>query len=129
MPKNKFLISMALFFISVTFAIAIQNLRANIADLNSISSIIFGSAPSFLYVFGSLALIPVIKPNLTYSAYVKAALFFTLGACIYEITQLWTNAEFDPFDLFASAIAFVIMIFVYRVTSNSINTITKTKLS
>lgn len=114
MCKSNFSIQASIFFVSIILAIIIQNMRSDMANLNSISLAILGSAPSFFYVFGSLALIPVIKPNLTIQGYIKAALFFTIGACVYEITQLWTDSQFDLLDLFASAIAFVMAVFVYR---------------
>ena len=108
------MVQLTLFVICFSLAITIQNTRGQTSELNSLLAALLGSAPSFLYVLGSLVVIPLIKPNLTASQLFEAGLFFTTGACAYEVSQLWTRGQFDQLDLLASILAFVTAVLFYQ---------------
>lgn len=113
MAQIKSSTNITIFAICFLLTVFIQNQREHLQDSHDLINAIAGSAPSFLYVFGALVLIIAVKPDFSLKEYIKAASMFTVGACFYEISQIWTERQFDFLDLLATLLAYWCVVFVY----------------
>lgn len=106
MNKIKPEINIATFLICIVSAVLLQDIRAKNFEVFELFKYILGSAPSFFYVLGIISVIPVIERNLSFNRFIKLSGWFTLGACLYEISQLWTDYYFDVYDILATIFAY-----------------------
>ncbi len=95
-------------------ALIIKFSRQSYSSDNEFIIISMGSLPSFLYLVGLIALIPIVKKDITFPAYVKASFFLTLGALTYEFEQAFTSRTFDYYDVIATILAPLVMLGVHR---------------
>jgi len=96
-------------------AIAVKIIRPIYVGSNEFLDILLGSSPSFFYLFGLIAAIPVIKKDMEFTSYKKVALMITLGACVYESEQIWTARVFDFYDVVATLLAITIFLVIHSV--------------
>ncbi|AAZ28643.1 putative membrane protein [Colwellia psychrerythraea 34H] len=108
---NKFYI--ASFIICTILAIIVQQMRTDLFGINNLLDTFLGSAPSFLYLFGILSVIPMVLPNI--KKLNKSVLIVTAGALTYEIEQYWTSMFFDLSDIIATILAALLMIFLHKI--------------
>jgi hypothetical protein len=47
------------------------------------------------------------------NAYLKTIVGLTLGTLVYELEQLWTSMNFDSFDILATFLALVFIVFIH----------------
>jgi hypothetical protein len=95
-------------------------MRSEFFGINTFLDIFLGSSPSFLYLFGLIALIPVIQPKISIKTFNKSVLMLTAGALVYEMEQYWTSMYFDFSDIFATVLAGLVMFAVHRVACKAI---------
>jgi len=108
------------FIVCLVLAIVIKAVRGSFFGSNEILDIFLGSSPSFLYLFGLIALIPIVKSGIEFSAFKKMAIACSIGALAYELQQYWTSRVFDTFDIVATALAIITMLILHnRKTSNT----------
>lgn len=88
--------------------VAIKSLRSQYHEVTEVLSLVLDVAPSFFYVFGGISLIPILNRDLSLRKFIEYSSFFTIGACIYELSQIWTSARFDIFDLLATFAAYIL---------------------
>jgi hypothetical protein len=110
--NKKFYISS--FIICGFLAILVKLMRSEFFGINSILDTFLGSSPSFLYLFGLMAVIPVIQPKMSIKAFNKSVLMFTAGALAYEMEQYWTSMYFDFSDVIATILAGLLMFALHR---------------
>lgn len=108
---NFYIASIAICF---TSALIVKFSRQSYSGDNEFILISIGSLPSFLYIFGFIALIPIVKKDITFLAFIKSACFLTLGALAYEFEQAFTSRIFDYYDVFATILALLLMLGVHR---------------
>ena len=99
-------LNIAAFSICIIAAIFLQDIRAENLEVPKLTQYLLGSAPSFFYVLGIISIIPVIERNLSLKRFITLSSWFTLGACLYEVSQLWTDSHFDFYDILASIFAY-----------------------
>jgi len=102
------------FIVCLILAIVVKLTRQTFLGYSEILDIFLGSSPSFLYLFGIISIIPVLKKNMEFTSYWKTALAVTLGALLYELEQAWTSRVFDCYDIIATALAFAVMIVIHN---------------
>ena len=102
------------FMTCVIAALIIKFSRQSFSSDNELIIISMGSLPSFLYLAGLIALIPIVKKDITFSAYIKVSSFLTLGALAYEFEQAFTSRIFDYYDVIATILALLVMLGVHR---------------
>ena len=95
-------------------ALIIKFSRQSHSSDNEFIIILMGSLPSFLYLVGLIALIPIVKKDITFPAFIKASFFLTLGALAYEFEQAFTSRTFDYYDVIATISALLVMLGVHR---------------
>lgn len=98
-----------------TLAIFIKLHRKTDVVHHEFVQVLLGSLPSFLYLYGLVCLVPLFKKDLTVAGFVKSALFLTLGALSYELEQLYSSRVFDYFDIAATILALLIVLFVHKI--------------
>jgi hypothetical protein len=99
--------------VCLVLAIAVKLTRHNFFGNSEILDILLGSSPSFLYLFGLISSIPVIKNNMKFNSYRKTSFLVTLGALTYEAEQAWTSRAFDYYDIAATILALTLMLVIH----------------
>lgn len=94
-------------------ALIIKFSRQSYSSDNEFIIILMGALPSFLYLVGLIALIPIVKKDLTFAAYIKTSFFLTFGALTYEFEQAFTSRTFDYYDVIATILALLVMLGVH----------------
>lgn len=103
-------LNIAAFSICIIAAALLQDIRAKYFEVPELLKYVLGSAPSFFYVLGIISIIPVIERNLSLKRFIRLSGWFTLGACLFEASQLWTDSQFDFYDLFATVFAYALAV-------------------
>jgi len=102
------------FVVCLVLAIVIKAVRGSFYGSNDILDIFLGSSPSFLYLFGLISLIPIVKSDIEFPAFKKLAIVCTLGALVYELEQYWTSRVFDTYDIIATVLAITAMLVIHK---------------
>lgn len=102
------------FITCLILALATKAFRESYTGDSQLFIIALGSAPSFLYLFGLIAVVPLIRKNMTLTSFRKTAYFLTLGALTYEIDQAFSSRVFDVYDVVATLLALIIMLGLHR---------------
>ena len=100
------------FIACLILAVTVKLLRHSYSGTNEFSDILLGSSPSFLYLFGLISIVPVVKVDIQLSSYIKTAFMLTLGALAYEAEQSWRT--FDFYDVIATISAFLIFLAIHH---------------
>lgn len=98
----------------LVFAIAIKGIRIKYFGVNDTFDVLLGSAPSFLYLFGLISFVPIVKFQIEFSAFLRTAVGLTLGALAYEFEQYWSSRTFDLYDVIATILALVTVLVVHH---------------
>ena len=95
-------------------ALLIKFSRNKYFGLNEVLDVFLASAPSFLYLFGLICCVPLLKKSIEIAAYKKTAFLFTLGALTYEAEQIWTSRHFDLNDVLATILALILFLAIHK---------------
>jgi ribose/xylose/arabinose/galactoside ABC-type transport system permease subunit len=101
------------FIVCLVLAIIVKFTRHSFFGNSEFLDILLGSSPSFLYLYGLISIIPVIKNNLEFTSYKKLAFMVTLGALTYEVEQVWSSRFFDYYDIAATILALTLMLVIH----------------
>ena len=102
------------FIMCSVLAIIVKAIRTNYYGINDLIDVLLGSSPSFLYLFGLIAFIPLVKRDIEPLKFKKYTLLITVGALTYEAEQYWTARIFDLNDVMATLLATSLMLLVHR---------------
>ena len=111
--SNSFYIASAI--ACFVFALTIKLTRSSYSGESEFFLTLLGSLPSFLYLFGLISLVPIVKKDITYPVFIKTAFFITLGALAYEFEQAFTSRVFDYYDVLATTLALLLMMRVHHI--------------
>lgn len=112
--------NLTIFLVCFITTVSIQNVRSHQYELAEALSLFLGIAPSFLYVIGVISLIPLLKKKISSRQFIEYSSFFTLGACIYEFSQIWTKSHFDVLDIVATIAAYILSLYFHLSRTSSI---------
>lgn len=102
------------FLSCLILALLIKFSRDKYFGVNEVLDVSLGSAPSFLYLFGLICCVPLLKKNIEIAAYKKTAWGCTLGALAYEAEQIWTSRQFDLNDVLATILALILFLVIHK---------------
>jgi hypothetical protein len=111
--NNKFYI--ASFLVCFISAVIVKQCRENYAGDVGLIVVLMGSLPSFLALFGFIALVPLVHKNITFPAFIKTTIFIVIGSLAYEIEQVFSSRTFDYNDVFAIIMAWLLMLGLHRI--------------
>lgn len=101
------------FLLCLVSALTVKFLRVELFGVDGYLDYFLGSSPSFLYLLGLIALVPLVIKDATVTKLRNWAIFISLGALAYEVEQYWFVGVFDPADALFSILALVAMFLVH----------------